>query len=264
MQWSEVTDKDKIYQVYTKVIQKRNPYSNCYFSPKQMIEWINKDYISFYVSEEDNFFIILPKCGYKKLLFNASNFDWVDGLKQIKTNDENIVVEIVSKEELNPYGLKEILPYSRIKQYARYRRLNVYELTSEYPEIQYCELEDIPAISLMFQSTFEAIGDDLPSIEEIKMFITDKSIICIKEEGKLEGYIMFQNKGKTSYIRNICVSEDARGKGIGSKLLDMYLRLHRDFISFTLWCRKDNIPAIKLYEKYGYVNENMHNTLYIC
>ena len=55
-------------------------------------------------------------------------------------------------------------------------------------------------------------------------------------------------------ITNIAVREDFRGRGIGAMLLKESLNEagRRDIAAVTLEVRKSNVPAIRLYEKFGF------------
>lgn len=56
------------------------------------------------------------------------------------------------------------------------------------------------------------------------------------------------------YIQNICVNEENRGRGIGSKLIDYYISFaeNSDFASVCLDVASKNKNAISLYERKGF------------
>ncbi len=67
------------------------------------------------------------------------------------------------------------------------------------------------------------------------------------------------------HITNIVVKKDLRCKGIGSMLLDKLIELckkEKDINSITLEVNTKNIPAIKLYEKYGFKNVGIRKKYY--
>lgn len=68
------------------------------------------------------------------------------------------------------------------------------------------------------------------------------------------GYIGSQSVLGEADMMNLAVSPDARGKGIGEKLVRSLIEqlLANDVYRLTLEVRVSNDPAIKLYEKLGF------------
>lgn len=260
--FDEIVNKEEALKIYSDNIANKNNYTNCYFSPVIIERWLIQGIMTLYRYEGNGFVIAVEKYNYISIYFNTNDFDWIKYLKSINKEYDKIVIEIVSKKYDNPYDINSRLTYSSMKKYVRYRRKGVDSCIKDYPA-EYCTLDDIPYIEMMLKSSFDVIGDDIPSREELKNLIDNSSVICIKNSNILCGYIIFEDKGKTSYIRNVCVREDMRGQHISEKLMDMYLYLHREYKGFSLWCRADNYPAIKLYERYGYEGEGLYNNIYI-
>ena len=58
-----------------------------------------------------------------------------------------------------------------------------------------------------------------------------------------------------AHISNIAVKKDMRGRKIGSLLLERLIKEASKKCSFiTLEVNEKNLPAIQLYEKYGFIN----------
>ena len=64
------------------------------------------------------------------------------------------------------------------------------------------------------------------------------------------------------YYLGVCVLPEYQGKGIGKKLVEMLFKLHKEDTYLTV--DKKNIPAINLYEKFGFkmIEERDTNYLY--
>lgn len=75
-------------------------------------------------------------------------------------------------------------------------------------------------------------------------------------EEKVVGYVCIRVIFDTAHILNLAVLPELRRRGIGSKLLQNALeelkRLRVDIGMVMLEVRESNIPAIKLYEKFGF------------
>lgn len=268
----KIESRNTIINEYSYMLQNELACSNCYFQVNQMKQWLADKRISFYEILDNGFVLLEHREEYSKLYFYCQDFEWMKDFALLKEESINktVVVEVVAKGDQNPYNLSEILPVNKIKHYTRFRKNQIY--TDEmaqvaYEEPSYCINTDATVIEQMIRDTFESIGDEIPTHTEILRFINRRNIICIrkeKDESDLEGYIIFEDKGKTSYIRNVCVINHSRGKGIGKRLLNMYFGIHKDYKSFTLWCNDENVFAQKLYESAGYDNESLFNTIFIC
>ena len=78
-----------------------------------------------------------------------------------------------------------------------------------------------------------------------------------EENEKIVGFLMYTELEETIDVSNIYVKEEHRHKKIASNLLDTMISTMKDTIKLiTLEVRKDNEPAISLYQKFGF--EIMH------
>lgn len=104
-------------------------------------------------------------------------------------------------------------------------------------------------------------GDPKEAILKCLEFATHESIpslggfaLLLKEKGEIQGASIVNKTGMSGYIPEnilvyISVHKDARGKGIGKKLMLKAMELAEGDVA--LHVEKDN-PAIKLYEKLGF------------
>ena len=88
-------------------------------------------------------------------------------------------------------------------------------------------------------------------------------VILAKEEGKILGALIMNITGMSGYIPDtilvyISVDSTQRGKGIGSKIMDVAIRMANGAIA--LHVEPDN-PARKLYERLGFTNKYLEMRL---
>ena len=79
--------------------------------------------------------------------------------------------------------------------------------------------------------------------------------IIAKIDDEIVGFAGIWKAVDVIHITNIVTKKDKRENGIGSILLENLINLSRemdDVISITLEVDENNIPAKKLYEKYGF------------
>lgn len=80
------------------------------------------------------------------------------------------------------------------------------------------------------------------------------SYIVAKADDKCVGYCGFWRAYDEGDITNVAVSPKFRRRGIGSRLIESIIREAREkeLVFLNLEVRKSNIPAQRLYEKYGF------------
>lgn len=90
-----------------------------------------------------------------------------------------------------------------------------------------------------------------------------KYIVVLKEE-KVIGYIGIWLIIDEIHITNVAIHQDYRGIGASNILMDAIVDLCRaqSIPSITLEVRSNNIVAINLYKKYGFVEEGIRKNYY--
>lgn len=144
---------------------------------------------------------------------------------------------------------------------------NIMEITIEIPRIE--EQKEINELAKQVHKLHVNWRPDLfLDVEEVipkdrlKDLLDDKSIYVAKFEGRLVGYIIidiiekknnFMRYRKLLEIDTLCIDENYRGKGIGTKLLEFAKELGRknQCTDIYLTVSPENENAIKVYESFG-------------
>ncbi len=106
-----------------------------------------------------------------------------------------------------------------------------------------CAIEDASfSIPWSRNSFAEALADE------------NNFLFVCESDGSVVGYADTWCVLDEATVTNIAVKEDFRGRGIGAMLLKEALDEagRRDIVAVTLEVRKSNVPAISLYEKFGF------------
>lgn len=134
---------------------------------------------------------------------------------------------------------------------------------------------DIPAIAELYREQFKEMAKLIPdfiqegdqSTEFIENTISDEDsdILIYEDDGKVVGFILLRAKnrpdfpfiiqGKYCYIMDIIVTENHRGKGFGTALMNAAKdwAKERDCVFVNLDVLANNTGAIALYEKLGFI-----------
>ncbi len=92
----------------------------------------------------------------------------------------------------------------------------------------------------------------------------DSYYIVAKHEQEIVGFAGIINIIDEVNIMNIVVKKDKRNLGVGSKLLEEIIKKAIEINSktITLEVNENNLPAIKLYEKYGFKQIGLRKKYY--
>ena len=114
--------------------------------------------------------------------------------------------------------------------------------------IRCMEQRDIPAIAKLERENFSNPRSAAMLEEELE---TECSCYFVAElDGTVIGYGGLQNILGEGYITNIAVSCDFRRRGVASAILARMLEEPLEFLSLEV--RAGNLPAIALYETFGF------------
>lgn len=121
---------------------------------------------------------------------------------------------------------------------------------------------DIPQLARMEKEIFSN-----PWSEETFAALLERSYdlyLVAETDGHPVGCAGMVLLGEEGDIDKVMVAPEYRGKGIASELMRELLAEagRRGAESFTLEVRAGNVPAIRLYEKYGFVTEGVRPRFY--
>ncbi len=120
---------------------------------------------------------------------------------------------------------------------------------------------DIPRINELGS----LLNDNFSSVNHLNDMLEDGlSIILVYEkDDKIIGFISATDLGETCDILSLVVDPKYRNKMVASNLIDYLIsELSEDLKLITLEVASKNIPAINLYEKFGFEVVNVRRNYY--
>ena len=116
-------------------------------------------------------------------------------------------------------------------------------------------------------STLLTEFDDFWSVDILKneLLNPNSKYIVAKKENEIIGFAGIWKAVDDIHITNIVVKKSFRNKGIGSIILKQLIeisKLEKNINSITLEVNIKNIPAQKLYEKFGFENVGIRKKYY--
>ena len=252
--------QSQILERYVCVTKEKRKHSNCQFMMSDIEEKLRAGVL--YAYEVQGVFLLVEnKEDLFCLYYMSEVLDWIKELTVLKERFPRLVISVVQKKTRDSEVLFEEHGYSL---YKKYERLRCKGNLIEDIEADYCNEQDKSILQNMMNDTFDVYSDHIPTSDELDLFISNQQIICVRDEDKeICGFVIFEDKGKTSYIRMVCVSKDHQGEGLANCLMKMYFGIHQKHVSFTLWYDMENGRAASLYKKWNYEAEGLYNLIYV-
>ena len=88
------------------------------------------------------------------------------------------------------------------------------------------------------------------------------NLVIYKENSEIIGYLNYSIIYDKAELNYIFVIPSCRQCGLGSKMVEYLLSKCKICENITLEVRKDNIPAISLYKKYGFIEVAIRKSYY--
>ena len=112
--------------------------------------------------------------------------------------------------------------------------------------------EDVSQVNNIYLSGFNREPN-----ENYLSIVDDKNYLCFvaEYEDKLVGYINLLVVDSVAEIINVSVLKDFRKKSVGTYLIDFCIKylIENQFIGIMLEVDENNLPAINLYKKMGFI-----------
>ena len=123
-------------------------------------------------------------------------------------------------------------------------------------------LEDFENIQDIFTSDFDSFWN--PSILKQELLCDNSHFIVAKNEDEIIGFAGFKVLLEDADLMNIVVKKSYRNKGVGSLLLKNLMDLFFSFslVSLYLEVNENNLPAIHLYQKFGFKKIDVRKNYY--
>ena len=123
------------------------------------------------------------------------------------------------------------------------------------------KIEQTNTILNLLNTYFDPIAEQLPNYDEILNWIKQGHISVYETEGNVLGFVIYDLKGLTSYLRYWFVHPEHRNKKIGSILLSKFFSDSKGTKRQLFWVIQSNDNAIKRYKHYGFEPENLYDSV---
>jgi GNAT superfamily N-acetyltransferase len=211
---------------------------------------------------EKNAFLLVKKDGFWRVYYYLNDLD-----EKLILDGEELVTEIIFRgnigEPTDQVSYMESCGFKRNlirdQYFAKYTSLTP-PVSIEGIKIETAtDVEDaIWAINL-FNASFDKWSGDFIPQAMAPFLVQNNAILMARDlEGNRLGALHLEKKSGVMWLNHVAVTEVARGKGVGHRLVEAYIEQgHVDDNSrYQLWVQRQNAPAVNLYQKKGFTYLN--------
>jgi GNAT superfamily N-acetyltransferase len=250
--------------------QKKEYLTNFFLDPARMQLWIKLGIIDFQDFGE-TIFLIRRNTGFMNLFFISSGINKLSENLRIFLNKypyELFIADIVGKRPsidtasliFKKHG------FSTYTNLLRMSRIVTPDISEQVLSLNtfYGTRSHADEINNILYKFFDPYAEQLPLMDELVLWIDNHSILIYSDDQKtIQGFVIFELIGQTSYLRYWFVHPEHREKHIGSVLLRRFFFDSRNTKRQIFWVIESNDNAIKRYLHYGYRPEEMYDIVLI-
>jgi ribosomal protein S18 acetylase RimI-like enzyme len=259
---------DQILESIDIVKAKATSFLTNFFLDKKKVElYINHNLLHWSIIGETLFIIKNQDSCYIVYFCSTELFHLKTDISKLKEkfSDKPIVLEIIGKKEfvetlsqsLNDIGCNH---YVSLRRMVNYSGVTIGESDGK---VVYPQIDQIDEILTLLNKYFDVYSEQIPLREELEIAINSNKVLIHQHDNKIVGFLIFDVTGVTAQLKYWFTHPDHRDKKIGSKLFKYFIQETLNSKRRLLWVMENNENAIKRYNHYGFINENMYDKIFI-
>lgn len=117
--------------------------------------------------------------------------------------------------------------------------------------------EDAAAIATFLERLLDRFTEQVPDIPELAEAAAAERLLLVRRDDRLAGMLLYELKGQLAHLRFWHVDQDARGEGVGRRLMSSFLSRCAQARRIVLWVIGDNERSIAIYRHYGFSEDGL-------
>lgn len=243
--------------------------SNSFLLPNEIEDYIRRE--KMYVQDiVEGILILCDEVEYYHVYYYCS----MQQASVLKEMEKPLVMDFTFKgiESQKIKQMKEYWVQSGFKHYKRYERMRQKSDYDNEHEIPYgylitaAKVEQIQLIRSLWESSLDIYSIPLPDMQSMTEMIEKQKVYTLTNESdELCGAAVTQMKGNTCIIEHVVITPNFRGWGLGEVLVKEILNRLKDkgITTNLLWVDENNVGALALYEKCGFISDEMKSDQYL-
>lgn len=254
-------------QLFSKQVRslKKGCVTNFYWDPQKHPYWLAEGSLT-YEEFDEGFLMFHQSDEFSNLYYIATDYSVVASMLQAVKKEENLVVDVVlrgdDKSAIEAFKGMGFEPYRSLYRMSHVGQIVQHDWMKD-PRVVSGTKVDAAMVHQTLLKDFDPLAEQIPSLKEIEDFAERGELSVLKDGVNLCGFLIAEITGVTWYLRYWYTSPDYRNQGVGAKLLRTSLINGMQSKRQIFWVLSDNENAIKRYEHYGFMRENMNDYVMI-
>ena len=241
--------------------------TNFFPDEERMSAWC-RDGVFFEERCGDTQFFVRRQAAFSNVYFIGKSVDgMLDDWKSFVASNgaERWIVDLIGPDRVREplVGVFSSVGFEVLTVLQRMGRKTPSDAMMRSADVECAVVGDAATIKGLLDSFFVAEEEQIPSVEEIGMWIEKQTLYVIRgnEDNPILGFVIFDLLPATLYLRYWFAHPVARGKGVGGRLLKAMFAAGSDTKRQYFWVKTDNENAIKRYQHYGFAFEPMKDVV---
>jgi len=261
---------EDIHRLTNQIKVKGKGYqTNFYLDPEKTTLWLKKNQLEF-AEIGNTIFLLKSNKDYFSLFYITQGLDSLEYDLQnfcLQYPKEIFVTDLIGRES-EPV-IRDVFRKASFEQYTSLVRMskpasNLPVPKRESDHIFYGNSTYLAKITQLFEKYFDPYCEQIPSYDELLKWAEDGSLVIYSEDREqVQGFVIFEKKGQTAYLRYWFVHPEHREKKIGSALIHKFFNDCENAQRQIFWVIETNQNAIRRYEHFGFKREKLFDHVYI-
>lgn len=226
--------------------------TNFFFSEEEIFQLVKLEKISRLDYDGCVYFFVEEQDAYRLHYFLEKE----KSLHPLPVLQQPVIVEEIYLEKKERMPSEESWKAIGFMPYLERKRLYLMAKNIVFEERILCFAteEMLEEIFGLMNDSFEPLTSALPTKEAFCKDIQAQKVLVSLQDEQIIGFLHFADEKQSSVLWHIAVAPNARGLGVADGLLkDWFFAKKESVKKFMLWVRIDNPPALRMYEKHGFL-----------
>jgi GNAT superfamily N-acetyltransferase len=264
-----ITEISTITNAYNQIKNYKKTFNTNFYITTDQINKLILNKLLYEITIGEAFFLIKKNVNFSNLYYYSSSFNELAKSLPLLLkifSEETLVVDLLSKNDKCPE--KILFEQNHFSLYTSLIRMSCIgkknqNLGLSSKNVRSATNEDMEVVKKLLYLYFDPFAEQLPDTDDLLNWVNNNRVIVFEEQGNILGFIIYDLKASTLFLRYWFVHPKYRDRKIGSHLFNEFLFRGRETHRQMFWVIKSNVNAIKRYLHYGFREEIMYNFVFI-
>lgn len=125
--------------------------------------------------------------------------------------------------------------------------------------------DEAAEVVALLERLLDPFAEPVPEVAALRREALEERLLIIRRDGAIVGMLLYEIKGRAAHLRLWHVDDNARGLGVGRRLMRNFLArcAQAQVQRLVLWVIGDNERSIAIYRHYGFAPDGLLDRIMI-